>query len=187
MASRSFSRLGFSSQITAPARLTLPLRSRADFSRTLPCGTAIHLCPPPAHFLDLLTQQNAAYAGAQSYSTYRAKPHFNICTIGHVDHGKTTLTAAITKVLADTGLAKFRDYQSIDKVRNCIFFFPIASPCAEICCAWHSHLALLAPANRLRKKFAGVSPSMLLTSSTRPTRGTTATSTTPVTLSSSRT
>jgi GTPase len=59
-----------------------------------------------------------AYAGAHSYSTYRAKPHFNICTIGHVDHGKTTLTAAITKVLADNGLAKFRDYQSIDKVRS---------------------------------------------------------------------
>lgn len=77
--------------------------------------------PPQSAFVDLLTQQNAAYAGAQSYSTYRAKPHFNICTIGHVDHGKTTLTAAITKVLADTGLAKFRDYQSIDKVRHFLF------------------------------------------------------------------
>ncbi len=47
----------------------------------------------------------------------RDKPHFNICTIGHVDHGKTTLTAAITKVLNDKGLANFRDYQSIDKVK----------------------------------------------------------------------
>ncbi|MGR3951961.1 MAG: elongation factor Tu [Chlamydia sp.] len=44
----------------------------------------------------------------------RNKPHVNIGTIGHVDHGKTTLTAAITKVLAEKGGAKFRDYQSID-------------------------------------------------------------------------
>ncbi|KAI8821414.1 P-loop containing nucleoside triphosphate hydrolase protein [Fimicolochytrium jonesii] len=45
----------------------------------------------------------------------RAKPHVNIGTIGHVDHGKTTLTAAITKVLAEKGGADFRDYASIDK------------------------------------------------------------------------
>lgn len=44
----------------------------------------------------------------------RKKPHVNIGTIGHVDHGKTTLTAAITKVLAEAGGAKFRDYSSID-------------------------------------------------------------------------
>ncbi len=44
----------------------------------------------------------------------RTKPHVNIGTIGHVDHGKTTLTAAITKVLAEKGGAKFRDYASID-------------------------------------------------------------------------
>jgi elongation factor Tu len=44
----------------------------------------------------------------------RTKPHVNIGTIGHVDHGKTSLTAAITKVLAEKGGAKFRDYASID-------------------------------------------------------------------------
>ncbi len=44
----------------------------------------------------------------------RKKTHVNIGTIGHVDHGKTTLTAAITKVLAEKGQAKFRDYASID-------------------------------------------------------------------------
>lgn len=44
----------------------------------------------------------------------RNKEHVNIGTIGHVDHGKTTLTAAITKVLAESGGAKFRDYASID-------------------------------------------------------------------------
>ncbi|ANI77652.1 MULTISPECIES: elongation factor Tu [Sphingobium] len=45
----------------------------------------------------------------------RNKPHCNIGTIGHVDHGKTSLTAAITKVLAETGGATFVDYANIDK------------------------------------------------------------------------
>ncbi|OZJ03227.1 Elongation factor Tu, mitochondrial [Bifiguratus adelaidae] len=45
----------------------------------------------------------------------RSKPHINIGTIGHVDHGKTTLTAAITKTLASKGGAQFMDYNQIDK------------------------------------------------------------------------
>ena len=45
----------------------------------------------------------------------RSKPHVNIGTIGHVDHGKTTLTAAITKVLSAKGYAQFEDYADIDK------------------------------------------------------------------------
>ena len=45
----------------------------------------------------------------------RSKPHCNIGTIGHVDHGKTTLTAAITKVLAEAGSSEFVDYANIDK------------------------------------------------------------------------
>src|SRR5947207_1127436 len=45
----------------------------------------------------------------------RTKPHCNIGTIGHIDHGKTTLTAAITKVLAETGGATFTSYDQIDK------------------------------------------------------------------------
>ena len=44
----------------------------------------------------------------------RTKPHINVGTIGHVDHGKTTLTAAITKTLAEKGLADVRDFDSID-------------------------------------------------------------------------
>ena len=44
----------------------------------------------------------------------RSKVHVNIGTIGHVDHGKTTLTAAITKVLSEKGLAEKKDYDSID-------------------------------------------------------------------------
>ncbi len=44
----------------------------------------------------------------------RSKPHLNVGTIGHVDHGKTTLTAAITKTLSDKGLSEIRDFASID-------------------------------------------------------------------------
>src|SRR5213596_3653781 len=44
----------------------------------------------------------------------RTKPHVNVGTIGHVDHGKTTLTAAITKVLAMRGAAKFKSFDQID-------------------------------------------------------------------------
>ncbi|PKP22477.1 MAG: elongation factor Tu [Bacteroidetes bacterium HGW-Bacteroidetes-21] len=44
----------------------------------------------------------------------RSKPHVNVGTIGHVDHGKTTLTCAITKILAENGMAEFRSFDSID-------------------------------------------------------------------------
>ena len=44
----------------------------------------------------------------------RTKPHVNVGTIGHIDHGKTTLTAAITKVLAEQGGAEVRSFESID-------------------------------------------------------------------------
>jgi len=50
--------------------------------------------------------------GKEKFS--RTKPHCNIGTIGHVDHGKTSLTAAITKILAEAGGAQFKDYASID-------------------------------------------------------------------------
>ena len=45
----------------------------------------------------------------------RTKPHVNIGTMGHIDHGKTTLTAAITKRQADKGLAEFTPFDQIDK------------------------------------------------------------------------
>ncbi len=48
----------------------------------------------------------------------RSKPHVNIGTIGHVDHGKTTLTAAITTVLADKGLAQLMDYANSIKLQK---------------------------------------------------------------------
>ena len=44
----------------------------------------------------------------------RTKPHLNVGTIGHVDHGKTTLTAAITKVCAETYGGEFKDFSAID-------------------------------------------------------------------------
>ena len=44
----------------------------------------------------------------------RSKPHVNIGTIGHVDHGKTTLTAAITNVLASKGLSEVKSFDAID-------------------------------------------------------------------------
>ena len=44
----------------------------------------------------------------------RTKPHVNIGTIGHVDHGKTTLTAAITRVLSKNNLAEYQPYDRID-------------------------------------------------------------------------
>nr|POF14070.1 elongation factor tu, mitochondrial [Quercus suber] len=60
---------------------------------------------------------NRAFNVARGYATVftRDKPHVNIGTIGHVDHGKTTLTAAITKRQAEKGFANFLDYGSIDK------------------------------------------------------------------------
>lgn len=58
------------------------------------------------------TNQKRLYSEKKVYE--RTKPHCNVGTIGHVDHGKTTLTAAITKVLADAKLAKARKYQDID-------------------------------------------------------------------------
>ncbi|XP_074991501.1 elongation factor Tu, mitochondrial [Calonectris borealis] len=52
---------------------------------------------------------------AEAKATYvRDKPHLNVGTIGHVDHGKTTLTAAITKILSASGSARFRRYEEID-------------------------------------------------------------------------
>lgn len=45
----------------------------------------------------------------------RTKPHLNVGTIGHIDHGKTTLTSALTKILAKKNLAKFLEYGQIDK------------------------------------------------------------------------
>uniref|UniRef100_A0A672YIG3 Elongation factor Tu n=1 Tax=Sphaeramia orbicularis TaxID=375764 RepID=A0A672YIG3_9TELE len=65
-----------------------------------------HRCAVP------LSRRTFAAEAKKTYS--RDKPHVNIGTIGHVDHGKTTLTAAITKVLADAGGARYKKYEDID-------------------------------------------------------------------------
>jgi len=63
-----------------------------------------------------LLSKSAKNVAARGMATFeRTKPHLNVGTIGHVDHGKTTLTAAITKVLAESGGATFTSYEDIDK------------------------------------------------------------------------
>ena len=59
---------------------------------------------------------SSAASRCRAFATFdRTKPHLNIGTVGHVDHGKTTLTAAITKVLAETGGANYTSYEDIDR------------------------------------------------------------------------
>lgn len=72
------------------------------------------LCRTPSLSRGLAAAATATANSADSKSFSRAKPHLNVGTIGHVDHGKTTLTAAITKVLAESNGAQFRDYSEID-------------------------------------------------------------------------
>ncbi|KAF5374833.1 hypothetical protein D9758_000211 [Tetrapyrgos nigripes] len=80
------------------------LPNLASFSSALPRSL-----PRTALSLNLFARRGYA----EAYN--RTKPHMNIGTIGHVDHGKTTLTAAITKVLAESGGATFTGYDQIDK------------------------------------------------------------------------
>lgn len=81
----------------------------------------------PAIYSKCLSQRTTTHFQFRSYRTtnflfaeqkekyIRNKEHMNVGTIGHVDHGKTTLTAAITKLLSQKGLAKFTSYDNIDK------------------------------------------------------------------------
>lgn len=62
----------------------------------------------------ILPQSNQTRLYSEKKVFERSKPHCNVGTIGHVDHGKTTLTAAITKILSDQKLAKARGYSDID-------------------------------------------------------------------------
>lgn len=67
---------------------------------------------PPCLSATQILRRSLALEAKKTYQ--REKPHVNIGTIGHVDHGKTTLTAAITKVLAESGGARFKKYEDID-------------------------------------------------------------------------
>ncbi|EMC97836.1 hypothetical protein BAUCODRAFT_146449 [Baudoinia panamericana UAMH 10762] len=91
------------------------------FARTL-LHTSRALCArsslnPVQQALGARGQTQLLNAAARSYATIfeRTKPHVNIGTIGHVDHGKTTLTAAITKRQAEKGFAHYLEYGAIDK------------------------------------------------------------------------
>ena len=82
------------------------------------CRLAQQLCIRPSGRASTLLPRSLLLetraAGLATGAFQRTKPHVNIGTIGHVDHGKTTLTAAITKVLAEHGGAQFKDYGDID-------------------------------------------------------------------------
>ncbi|XP_078508392.1 elongation factor Tu, mitochondrial [Lissotriton helveticus] len=97
------------------ARMML-VRSRAvvlgrPVSNFLHSSLQANFLAQPAALCSVLLRQYAV----EAKKTYqRDKPHLNIGTIGHVDHGKTTLTAAITKILAEAGGAKFKKYEEID-------------------------------------------------------------------------
>ncbi|EJF67020.1 elongation factor Tu [Dichomitus squalens] len=93
------------------SRATQSLYSCARGSVRSPAPAASSLCRPVGRSLVFAR----GYAEPASSKFSRAKPHLNIGTIGHVDHGKTTLTAAITKVLSEKGAASFTDYSQIDK------------------------------------------------------------------------
>ena len=93
----------------------LSCSSRLLLKRTLPIANREFLSR-----LSLLKHRPCLTYSVIKYSTHAPEPvalkkHANIGTIGHVDHGKTTLTAAITKVLERDGLAKFVSYDAIDK------------------------------------------------------------------------
>jgi elongation factor Tu len=65
-----------------------------------------------------VVSNNVRWNGIRSFAVgnfERTKPHVNIGTIGHVDHGKTTLTQAITKVLSEKGWSKSMSYEEIDR------------------------------------------------------------------------
>ncbi|KAL2266386.1 hypothetical protein VTJ83DRAFT_5738 [Remersonia thermophila] len=93
--------------------MPVAFRSLAPLLRT----ARLSLRQPQSPLVALQSQSRTPILNfARTYAVYdRSKPHVNIGTIGHVDHGKTTLSAAITKRQAEKGMASFLDYGSIDK------------------------------------------------------------------------
>merc|ERR1712004_61173 len=95
---------------------------QTSFKMTLICHRALRLTLAGKNnfakgnlwSLDLATRQLSTSNALLKEVFKRDKPHLNIGTIGHVDHGKTTLTAAITKILAEKKFAVYKDYASID-------------------------------------------------------------------------
>lgn len=81
---------------------------------TVQANNICNLCRRPQHNLKSAHRSQLSVGFLRKYST-EEKKHVNVGTIGHVDHGKTTLTAAITKVLQKTGFADYVSYDQIDK------------------------------------------------------------------------
>ncbi|CAO4368495.1 unnamed protein product [Caenorhabditis nigoni] len=82
-------------------------------SRNVGAFKTVTLCEQKMQQVSLLQARHLAVPGGKAVFK-RDKPHLNVGTIGHVDHGKTTLTSAITKVLATSKGAKYRKYEDID-------------------------------------------------------------------------
>ncbi|KAJ9092665.1 translation elongation factor Tu [Naganishia friedmannii] len=95
--------------LRASAQLNAPAQSRSLYTARRPSPAAA------AALTASFGNASRSYAAEAGGKFSRKKPHFNIGTIGHVDHGKTTLTAAITKHLSEQGGGKFMDYSQIDK------------------------------------------------------------------------
>lgn len=88
---------------------------KLNLSQAVKDATLLRQALLQTHVCSLKTSSSALAEAKSKTSFKRTKPHLNIGTIGHVDHGKTTLTAAITKVLSEAGGAKFHKYDEIDK------------------------------------------------------------------------
>src|SRR3982074_672698 len=92
-------------------------------AQTFPCSSTgtkkcRHRSPPRSPIRTAppkLPDPSKGRTGMAKQKFERTKPHLNVGTIGHIDHGKTTLTAAITKVLSEKGLAEFTPFDRIDK------------------------------------------------------------------------
>ena len=92
--------------------------SRAALSNLANRSARRHLLRTPSStspglYLQCCSQQIRSFAAGDKFN--RDKPHVNIGTIGHVDHGKTTLTQAITKVLSEKGWSEAMTYEDIDR------------------------------------------------------------------------
>jgi len=92
------------------------LPKNKSFQRSDISSCLAKLTIPPTHTsFGLRYYQASPKLLAEKEKFVRTKEHMNVGTIGHVDHGKTTLTASITKILSEKGLAKYTSYENIDK------------------------------------------------------------------------
>lgn len=89
--------------------------SLGSFARTSQSVAQAKFVAPQDKFVAVRFFRTTSILNAEREKFVRTKEHMNVGTIGHVDHGKTTLTAAITKILSERGLARYTSYENIDK------------------------------------------------------------------------